>query len=40
MAMITPEGANDTRIGFNTFYVTKNFVHQILTYANMLQYGG
>ena len=35
-AMITPEGANDTRMGFNTFHMTKNFVHQILTLAKCL----
>ena len=33
MAMITPEGVNDNRMGFNTFHTTKNFVHLILTHA-------
>ena len=36
MAMITSEGVNDTRKGFNTFHTTKNFVRQILTHAKCL----
>ena len=33
MVMITSEGANDTSMGFNTFHMTKTFVHVILTHA-------
>ena len=33
MAVITPEGTNDTRMGFNELCMTKNFVYQILTHA-------
>ena len=32
MAVITPEGANDNCMGFNTFHMTKNFVYEILTH--------
>ena len=33
---VNPRGANYTRMGFNTFHRTKNFVLQILTHAKCL----
>ena len=33
MAMITPEGANDTCMGFNTFHITKTSYIRFFAHA-------